>query len=437
MKVAKFGGSSMADADQVKKVCDIINADKDRKIVVVSAAGKRNNTDSKITDLLYLCNAHIEYGQDCSPVLAQIQDRYTDIINGLGLNLNIKQEFTQLKSKLENGNINQDELVSKGEYFSAKIIASYLDFKFIDACECIKFNFDKSINIEQTYSAIKKLDLKKGIVIPGFYGSLPNGKICTFTRGGSDITASLISAALDVDMYENWTDVSGILIADPGIVDNPEPIKHLTFEELRLLSCYGARVLHEGAVYPVRQKNIPLNIRNTNHPNDPGSLIQNKRPEKVTNNRFITGITGKKGFNIVVVSKQKTNRSIDDLTNVMKVLQNFKLEVDYVHNGVDSVSFAIQKSDLNDNMTILTSKLQEAVNPDNIKVYEDVAIIAAVGKEMQAFPGVSGKIFTAIGKENINIKIINQGPEESTIVFGVDDEEFENVIKIIYDIFVI
>lgn len=437
MKVAKFGGSSMADATQVKKVSEIIKQDDERKIIVVSAAGKRNSSDSKITDLLYLCGAHVKYGQDCAAVFNQIKDRYLEIAKILNVECNLEEELTDLKEKLDNDEIEQDELVSKGEYFSAKIIAKYLGYKFIDSTECIKFNFDKKINIDKTYKAISKIDIKGGIVVPGFYGSLPNGKICTFSRGGSDITASLLAAALNVDIYENWTDVSGILIADPSIVKNPETIRHLTFEELRLLSCYGARVLHEGAVYPVRRKNIPLNIRNTNSPDEPGSIIQNARPEMSANDRFITGITGKKGFSVIVVSKQKTSRHIDDLAKVLKVIQNYNLEVDYIHNGVDSVSFAIQENDLGDNLSALTAKLQDVVQPDNIKVYEDVAIIAAVGKEMASLPGVAGRIFGAIGKEKINIRIINQGPEESTIVFGVNNNEFEKVIQIIYDVFVI
>lgn len=436
MKVVKFGGSSVADAKQLTKIKEIVQADTERKIVVVSAAGKRTKTDSKLTDLLYLCYAHVKYGQDCSKVFNEIIGRYEEIIKDLGIDLDLSDEFAELKTRLDNNNIDQDELVSRGEYFSAKITAKMLDFDFVDAIECIKFNYDKTWNQEATYKAIKNIKINKGIVVPGFYGQMPNGKICTFTRGGSDVTGSILAAGFDCDMYENWTDVSGILVADPSIVENPKSIPSLSFEELRLLSYYGAKVLHEGALLPIRQKNIPLNIKNTNDPENPGSIINNEPSEKRIHRHFITGITGKPGFTVIVITKHHTNGSIKMLSKVLNILEEFRIKVDYVHNGIDSVSVAVESEAVAENLYQVLGEMQKDICPDKVDVHENIALIAAVGAKMADQPGTSGRIFSSLGEQNINIKIINQGPDESTIIFGVDNSKYKDVVRTIYGIFV-
>ena len=308
MKVVKFGGSSMADAGQYRKVRDILMADPERKVVVVSAAGKRFSGDHKLTDLLYLCHAHVEYGVDCSGIFDMIASRYLDIRDELGLNLQLEPELLELKKRLDAKSVTRDELVSRGEYFSAKLMAAYLGFQFVDAADWVKFNLDGSVNQEETYEALRYHVLEGyGAVIPGFYGSMPDGTIHTFSRGGSDITGALAAAALDADVYENWTDVSGILMADPRIVDNPQAIPEVTYDELRELSYSGAQVLHEDSIFPVREKNIPVNIRNTNDPEAPGTMIQGSFEGDHDPDRFITGITGKKDFSIISLSKRATS----------------------------------------------------------------------------------------------------------------------------------
>lgn len=309
MKVVKFGGSSMADAGQYRKVRDILMADPERKVVVVSAAGKRFSGDHKLTDLLYLCYAHIQYGVDCSTIFDAIASRYIDIRDDLGLDLLLEPELDALKKRIDSKTISQEELVSRGEYFSAKLMAAYLGFQFVDAADWVKFNMDGTVNEEDSYEALRsQVILGYGVVIPGFYGAMPDGIIHTFSRGGSDITGALAAAALDADVYENWTDVSGILMADPRIVDDPQAIPEVTYDELRELSYSGAQVLHEDSIFPVREKNIPVNIRNTNDPEAPGTMIQAAFTGDHDPDRFITGITGKKDFSIISLSKRGIDR---------------------------------------------------------------------------------------------------------------------------------
>ena len=318
MKVVKFGGSSMADAGQYRKIRDILMADPERKVVVVSAAGKRFSEDHKLTDLLYLCHAHVEYGVDCSGIFDMIASRYLDIRDELGLDLRLEPELLELKKRLDAKSIGRDELVSRGEYFSAKLMAAYLGFQFVDAADWVKFNMDGTVNQEETYEALRYHVLEGyGAVIPGFYGSMPDGTIHTFSRGGSDITGALAAAALDADVYENWTDVSGILMADPRIVDNPQAIPEVTYDELRELSYSGAQVLHEDSIFPVREKNIPVNIRNTNDPEAPGTMIQASFEGDHDPDRFITGITGKKDFSIISLSKRGMSNQVGVLRRVL------------------------------------------------------------------------------------------------------------------------
>lgn len=436
MKVTKFGGSSMADAGQYRKVRDIVLADPQRKVVVVSAAGKRSGKDHKITDLLYLCNAHGKYGVDCDPIFDMIVSRYCGIRDELGLNLDLESDFSRLKARIDSREISKEELVSRGEYYSARLMAAYLGFRFIDAADWVKFNFDGTVDQAASYEALRSLALGRNIVTPGFYGSLPDGRIKTFSRGGSDITGSLAAAALDADVYENWTDVSGILMADPRIVDDPQAIAEVTYDELRELSYSGAQVLHEGSIFPVREKNIPLNIRNTNAPDDPGTIIQERFDEDHEPDRFITGITGKKDFSIISLSKRGMSNQVGVLHKVLSVLVRHDISVDYVPNGIDNVSVVFPAESAGSNLYTILSEIQREVEPDSLEVHDKIAVVAAVGRKMAYRPGISGKIFATLGQAGINIRMINQGPDELNIIFGVDNKDFSNAIRVLYESFV-
>ncbi len=437
LKVTKFGGSSMADAGQYRKVKDILSADPERRVVIVSAAGKRFSSDHKLTDLLYLCHAHTQYGVACDAVFEMITARYLEIRDELQLELDLESEFAQLKARLDSKSISQDELVSRGEYFSAKLMAAFLGFQFIDATEWVKFNLDGSVDKEVSYQALKeKADLSKGVVTPGFYGLMPNGTVKTFSRGGSDITGALASAALGADVYENWTDVSGILMADPRIVPDPQPIPEVTYDELRELSYSGAQVLHEGTIFPVREKNIPVNIRNTNAPNDPGTMIQEKFDTDADPNRFITGITGKKDFTIISMSKRGMGNEVGTLRKVLSVLERHNISVDYVPNGIDNVSVVMPTAAISPCLFSVMAEIQRDANPDTLQVHDEIAVVAAVGRRMAFRPGISGKVFAALGEAGINIRMINQGPDELNIIFGVDNADFADAIRVLYNSFV-
>lgn len=436
MKVVKFGGSSMADAGQYRKIRDILLADPERRVVVVSAAGKRNKNDHKITDLLYLCHAHTQYGVDCSGVFQMIESRYQEIRNELQIELDLESEFADLKKRLDAKQVSQDELASRGEYFSAKLMAAYLGFEFVDAADWIRFNFDGSVNQEATYEALRGLVYGYGVVIPGFYGLMPDGKIRTFTRGGSDITGALAAAALDADVYENWTDVSGILMADPRIVDDPQTIPEVTYDELRELSYSGAQVLHEGTIFPVREKNIPLNIRNTNAPNDPGTMIMEQFNGDADPDRFITGITGKKDFTIISLSKRGLSSEVGYLRRVLSVFERHNISIDYVPNGIDNVSVVLPTEAVASSLYVILGEIQQELEPDSLKVHDQIAVVAAVGRKMASRPGISGKIFATLGQAGINIRMINQGPDELNIIFGVDNRDFTQAIRVLYNSFV-
>ena len=426
----------MADAGQYRKIRDILLADPERRVVVVSAAGKRNKTDHKITDLLYLCHAHSQYGVDCSGVFEMIQSRYLEIRDELGIQLDLEPEFAALKQRIDAKAVTQDELASRGEYFSAKLMAAYLGFQFVDAADWIKFNFDGTVDQEGSYETLRGLVRGHGAVIPGFYGLMPDGKIRTFSRGGSDITGALAAAALEADVYENWTDVSGILMADPRIVDDPQAIPEVTYDELRELSYSGAQVLHEDAIFPVREKNIPLNIRNTNAPNAPGTMIQEQFDTDYDTSRFITGITGKKDFTIISLSKRGMSNQVGVLRKVLTVLERHSISVDYVPNGIDNVSIVFPTESIGANLYTILGEIQQDVQPDTLDVHDQIAIVAAVGRQMAYRPGISGKIFGALGQANINIRMINQGPDELNIIFGVDNRDFAQAIRVLYDSFV-
>ncbi len=435
LKVTKFGGSSMADAGQYRKVRDIVLADPERKVVIVSAAGKRNSADHKLTDLLYLCHAHTRYGVACDPIFDMITSRYLEIRDELQLNVDLETEFTDLKKRLDAKKVTEDELASRGEYYSAKLMAAFLDFEFVDAADWIRFNMDGTVDKEFSYAALKKLGSGKGIVIPGFYGAMPDGRIRTFTRGGSDITGALAAAALDATVYENWTDVSGILMADPRIVSDPQPIPEVTYDELRELSYAGAQVLHEGTILPVREKGIPVNIRNTNAPEDRGTFIQESFDTEIDPHRVITGITGKKDFSIITMFKRGMTSEVGVLRPVLSVLERHGISVDFVPNGIDNVSLVVQTDALAPHLYAVMAEIQRDVNPDRLEVLDNISIIAAVGHRMAFRPGVSGKIFAALGNAGINIRMINQGPDELNIIFGVDNKDFAGAIRVLYDSF--
>ena len=437
MKVVKFGGSSMADAGQYRKVREILMADPDRKVVIVSAAGKRFSGDHKLTDLLYLCHSHVKYGVDCSQIFDMIVNRYLEIRDELNLDLNLEPEFVALKKRIDEKGISREELVSRGEYFSAKLLASYLGFQFVDAANWIKFNMDGTVNMDASYEALRhQVVMGYGAVIPGFYGVMPDGTIHTFSRGGSDITGALAAAALDAEVYENWTDVSGILMADPRIVDNPQAIPEVTYDELRELSYSGAQVLHEDAIFPVREKNIPINIRNTNDPAAPGTMIQESFEEDHDPERFITGITGKTDFSIISLSKKGMSNQVGVLYKVLKVLVRHNISVDYVPNGIDNVSVVLPTKAIEKDLYTIMAEIKEEAESDTLEVHHNIAVVAAVGRKMAYRPGISGKIFAALGESGINIRMINQGPDELNIIFGVDNKDFKEAIKVLYNSFI-
>ncbi len=426
----------MADAGQYRKVRDIILADPERKVVIVSAAGKRYSDDHKLTDLLYLCHAHTKYGVACDPVFDLITSRYIEIRDELGLNVDLESEFAELKKRLDAKEVSEDELASRGEYYSAKLMAAFLDFEFVDAADWIVFNMDGSVDKEVSYAALKKLGRGKGIVIPGFYGKMPDGRIRTFSRGGSDITGALAAAALDATVYENWTDVSGILMADPRIVENPQPIPEVTYDELRELSYAGAQVLHEGTIQPVREKGIPVNIRNTNDPEARGTFIQEDFETETDPDRIITGITGKKDFSIITMFKRGMTSQVGVLRKVLSVLEKRGICVDFVPNGIDNVSLVVRTDAISKHLYSIMSQIEQDVQPDRLEVLDNISVIAAVGHRMAFRPGVSGKIFAALGEAGINIRMINQGPDELNIIFGVDNKDFADAIRVLYNSFV-
>ena len=437
LKVLKFGGSSMADAKQFEKVKSIVQADPSRKVVVVSAAGKRFSDDHKLTDLLYLCHAHLKYGVACDSVFDMIRSRYMEIRDELGLKTDLESEFDALRKKMDKG-ISQDELVSRGEYFAARLMADYLGYDFLDSELWLRFKLDGTVDQEVSYEALSRAASGRRVVIPGFYGAMPDGSIKTFTRGGSDITGALAAAALDADVYENWTDVSGFLMADPRIVKDPLPIERITYSELRELSYIGAQVLHEGTIFPVREKNIPLNIRNTNQPDHPGTMIRESfdEPEEKADSSFITGIAGRKNFSVITITKNGMSNEVGVLRRVLEILEKYQLVVVYLPSGIDSVSLVVAADKLRPCQYQILGEIQKALTPDTIHVTEDMAIVAAVGRKMAFKPGISGKIFAALGENGINIRMITQGPEELNIIVGVDNKDFAGAIRVLYDSFV-
>ena len=437
-KVCKFGGSSLADAKQYRKIKSIIEADSNRNIVVVSAAGKRSSDDHKITDLLYLCHAHLTYGVPCGEILNTVRDRYCQIRDELGLHCDIEGEFEKLAGKL-NKNFSVDELVSRGEYFSGLLMAEYLGYSFLDAAKCVFFTADGQIDTERTYAAIRgAAALGNGLVIPGFYGSLPNGKVKVMSRGGSDISGALAAAAVEASVYENWTDVSGILMADPRIVKNPHPIPQVTYQELRELAFMGASVLHEESIQPVKDAGIPLNIRNTNAPEDPGTMILDQFAENHdADDRFITGIAGRRDFSIVTIHKRNIAAHVDVLRRALKIFDSYKVPIEQITMGLDSFGLICASSAFAESQFDIISDLKRDCKMDGeLDITEGISMIAAVGRKMMARPGTSAKLFAALGDNGINIRTIFQSSDEISIMVGVDNKDFEEAIRVLYQEFV-
>ena len=435
VKVVKFGGSSLASAEQFTKVGDIIRSDESRKYVVPSAPGKRNSKDTKVTDMLYACYDLAENDQDFKVMLRKIKDRYDSIINGLHLKLALDEEFKIIAENFK-AKAGADYAASRGEYLNGIIMANYLGYEFIDSATVIFFDENGNFDAEKTDKVLsKKLEQTEKAVIPGFYGAGPDGKVVTFSRGGSDITGSIVSKACHASRYENWTDVSGFLIADPRIIDHPEAIETITYRELRELAYMGATVLHEDAIFPVRQEGIPINIRNTNAPEDNGTWIVGSTCQK--SKYVITGIAGKKGFCSVNIEKDMMNSEIGFGRKVLQAFEENGISFEHVPSGIDTMTVFVHQDEFMHKEQKVVAGIHRLANPDMIDIESDLALIAVVGRGMKSTRGTAGRIFSALAHKNINVKMIDQGSSELNIIIGVANDDFETAIKAIYDIFVI
>ena len=431
LKVVKFGGSSVASAQQFRKVKHIIESDPSRRVVVASAAGKRTPDDHKMTDLLYLVQAHLKYGVSAEDILDTLRSRLVEIRDELGLAFRIEDEFDAWAGSL-NKESNVDEIVSRGEYFTSRLLAEFLGYAFADAKDCVYFGYDGRIDEQKTYEAIGRIcSEKERVVIPGFYGQMPGGRVKVLSRGGSDVTGALAAAAVGADVYENWTDVSGILMADPRIVDDPRSIRQITYAELKELTLMGASVLHEDAVDPVRRAGIALNIRNTNEPGDPGTMIVEKVVDEPDDPHFITGLAGKRNFSILTLRK----RDMEDSSMLIKTLQivdRYQVKAEHIVLGVDSFALMVSSDEAGDDLYSIIADIKNECVPDKVLIQDKVSLIAAVGRRMMARPGISGKLFAALGDNQINIRTIKQGADERSIIIGVRNEDFEQAIRVLY-----
>lgn len=434
-KVVKFGGSSLASAEQFKKVGDIIRADEARKYVVPSAPGKRFKEDIKVTDMLYACYDLAESGKDFKKALSDIAARYQEIIDGLGLSFSLDDEFAVIEKNFAE-HAGSNYAASRGEYLNGMIMAAYLGFTFIDAASVIFFTEDGTLDEEKTDTVLAGRLAECGCaVIPGFYGSMPDGKVKTFSRGGSDITGSIVARAAKVDVYENWTDVSGFLIADPRIIENPQGIDVITYREMRELSYMGTEVLHEDAIFPVRQQGIPINIRNTNAPEDNGTWIVGSTCQKAK--YVITGIAGKKGFCCVNIEKDMMNSEIGFGRKVLQAFEENGISFEHVPSGIDTMTVFVHQDEFMHKEQQVVAGIHRIAQPNSIEIESDLALIAVVGRGMKSTRGTAGRIFSALAHANINVRMIDQGSSELNIIIGVANEDFETAIKAIYDIFVV
>ncbi len=433
-KVVKFGGSSLASAEQFRKVGNIIRADKERKFVVPSAPGKRDADDTKVTDMLYACYDLAEQGKDFKKNLQAIRDRYQEIIDGLELKLSLEEEFKVIEKNFKN-KAGSDYAASRGEFLNGIIMANYLGYEFLDAAEVILFDESGEFDAEGTNEKLRsRLDSAAAAVIPGFYGAYADGRVKTFSRGGSDITGSIVARAVKANVYENWTDVSGFLIADPRIIYKPEGIETITYKELRELAYMGASVLHEDAIFPVRRAGIPINIRNTNAPEDNGTWIVESTCQK--SKYVITGIAGKKGFCAVNIDKDMMNSEIGFGRKVLQAFEENGISFEHVPSGIDTMTVFVHQDEFMHKEQQVVSAIHRLADPDRIDIEGDFALIAVVGRGMKSTRGTAGRIFSALAHSNVNVKMIDQGSSELNIIIGVSNSDFETAIKAIYDIFV-
>lgn len=434
IKVAKFGGSSLADGIQIAKMKEIINADPDRKFVVVSAPGKRFSKDNKITDLLYMCREQAGQNLPVDQLFQVIVDRFKSIEMNLGVSIDLDGEFEEIKGRLAEDDT-ADYAASRGEYLNARIIAEYLGFDFVDSAKMIRFDEKGNLLEQKTYDAIAdELARHEYAVIPGFYGAAPDGGIKTFTRGGSDITGALVARAVNAEVYENWTDVSGILAADPKIVKNPKPITDVTYRELRELSYMGANVLHEAATFPVKEAKIPINVRNTNDPFNEGTMITSE-PGPGAKDRVITGIAGRKNFVVISVYKDRRSDYVGFIRRIAGIFEDYGLAIEHMPTSVDSVSVAVSGENMDGHTEEIVEEIKRKLHPDEIIVHDDIALITTVGEGMAFKPGSSAKILTALAEKKINIRMIDQGSSELNVIVGVVNDRLEEAIAAIYDAF--
>ncbi len=436
-KVVKFGGSSLADANQFVKVANIIKADESRRYVVPSAPGKRFSKDTKVTDMLYACYDLAARGGDFTELFEAIVKRYMDIVKELGLKIEdrLTREFSTIRMSFL-ARAGRDYAASRGEYLNGIILANYLGFEFIDAADVIFFGEDGKLMLKETCRAVKeRLEKLNNAVIPGFYGSMPNDTVKTFSRGGSDITGSIVAAAMNADLYENWTDVSGFFVTDPRIVPDPEPIRSITYRELRELAYMGAGVFHEDAIFPVRQAGIPINIKNTNRPEDAGTMITEWAPLD-SSPYVITGIAGKKGFVTVTIEKDMMNSELGFGRRVLEVFENNGISFEHMPSGIDTMSIIVHKDEFEAKEQMIIKAIEDDVHPDKIDIDRDVALLAVVGRGMKAQRGTAARIFAALAHAKVNVKMIDQGSSELNVIVGVTCEDFETSVKAVYDIFV-
>jgi aspartate kinase len=430
---AKFGGSSAADGIQIRKIKAIVENDPARRYIVVSAPGKRFSADSKITDMLYLIKTQIDLGAPYEQVLQVVKERFLGLEADLGAGIGIAGEFAAIEEKLKSG-ATADYLASRGEYLSAKIVAAFLGYEFVDAAGLVMFNGKGRFLHEETNEALAaELARHDRAVIPGFYGTMPDGVIKTFSRGGSDITGALVARAVCADVYENWTDVSGFLMADPRIVENPKGIEKLSYKELRELSYMGASVLHENAIYPARLADIPINIRNTNRPDDPGTIIS--ADDAVHSGQIITGIAGNKDFTVIGIHKNMMSNEIGFIKRMLSILEDYKIPIEHIPSGVDTVSLVIADKYLDDKLGDLIEDFEKKLEADSIELFENMSLIATVGHGMASVHGVAAKLFGALTQARVNIRMIDQGSSEMNIIVGVETRDFETAIRAIYQAF--
>lgn len=437
-KVVKFGGSSLADANQFRKVAAIIKSDEKRRYVVPSAPGKRFSDDIKVTDMLYKCCELAGSGIDFSETFQMIKDRYNGIISELGIDMSLDKDFDFIAAELKKSPA-RDFAASRGEYLNGKVLANYLGYNFVDAADVIIFDTKGSLLLEQTVRAVR--DRLKGLdnaVIPGFYGRTTEGTVKTFSRGGSDVTGSIIANAVKAEIYENWTDVSGFLIADPRIVENPDVIEVITYRELRELAYMGASVLHEDAIFPVRSAGIPINIRNTNRPEDPGTMIVSDDYDFSGESlRYtITGIAGKKGFSTINIEKAMMNNETGFGMKILSVLYENGLSFEHMPSGIDTMSITLSTEKLAPVRDKVVAEIRKAVNPDHIEIEDGISILAVVGRRMKNTRGTVARIFAALAHARINVKLIDQGSSELNVIIGVNEHELPEAIRRIYDMFI-